>query len=127
MNAGDSILIGGLQVRAVIGVHAWEQHQTRPLLIDLELGIDAREAAASDRLRDAIDYKAVADEVIAFAASREFRLLETMAESIARLLFQSHPIRWLVLNIGKPGAVPEARSVAVRIERRREDYAVCGR
>ncbi|MBL6749762.1 MAG: dihydroneopterin aldolase [Nevskia sp.] len=127
MTSGDSILIEGLQVRTIIGVHAWEQHQPRPLLLDLELGIDLRNAAASDRLRDAVDYKAVADELIAFAAAREFRLLETLAESIARLLFERHPILWLRLAIGKPGAVPEARNVAVRIERRREDYAVCGR
>jgi dihydroneopterin aldolase len=127
LNGGDSILISGLQVRCVIGVHAWELHQPRPLLIDLELGIDVRDAAASDRLRDAVDYKAVADEVIAFAAAREFRLLETLAESLSRQLFERHPILWLKLLIGKPGAVPEARSVAVKIERRREDYAVCGR
>ena len=126
MSARDCILIGGLQVRTVIGVHAWEQHQPRPLQIDLELGIDAREAAASDRLRDAIDYKQVSDEVIAFAASREFRLLETLGESIARLLFQNHPILSLVITIAKPGAVPEARSIALRIERRREDYSACG-
>jgi dihydroneopterin aldolase len=127
VNAYDQILISGLQARAIIGVHAWELHQPRPLLIDLELGIDARNAAASDRLRDTVDYKAVSDEIIAFAASREFRLIETLAESIARLLFERHPILSLKLTIAKPGAVPEAKAVAVRIDRRREDYAVCGR
>jgi dihydroneopterin aldolase len=127
MSAYDQILITGLQARAIIGVHAWEQHRPRPLLIDLELGIDARAAAASDRLRDAVDYKAVADEVVAHAAAREFHLIETLAESLARLLFERHPVLSLTLTIHKPGAVPEARGVAVRIERRREDYAVCGR
>jgi dihydroneopterin aldolase len=123
----DRILISGLQARAIIGVHAWELHQPRPLLIDLELGVDARAAAATDRLRDAVDYKAVSDEVIAYAASREFRLIETLAESLSRLLFERHPILSLRLTIAKPGAVPEARGVAICIDRRREDYAVCGR
>jgi dihydroneopterin aldolase len=127
VSAYDQILISGLQARAIIGVHAWEQHQPRPLLIDVELGMDARAAAATDRLRDAVDYKAVSDEIIAFAASREFRLIETLAESLARLLFERHPIHSLRMTIHKPGAVPEARGVAVRIDRRREDYAVCGR
>ena len=89
--------------------------------------MDARNAAATDRLRDAIDYKAVSDEVVAFALSREFRLIETLAESLARLLFERHPILSLKLTIHKPGAVPDAKGIAVRIDRRREDYAVCGR
>ena len=127
MNPLDHILISGLQARAIIGVHAWELHQPRPLLIDVELGVDARAAAATDRLRDAVDYKAVSDDIIAFAASKEFRLIETLAETLARLLFERHPILSLRLTIGKPGAVPEARGVGIRIDRRREDYAVCGR
>ncbi len=90
MSPLDHILISGLQARAVIGVHAWELHQPRPLLIDVELGVDARAAAATDRLRDAIDYKAVSDEIIAFCASKEFRLIETLAETLARLLFERH-------------------------------------
>ena len=123
----DHILISGLKVETIIGVHAWEMHLPRPLLIDLELGLDLRPAAASDRLRDALDYKMVADEVRAFVTSNQFRLLETLAEGIARLLFERHPILTLDLSIAKPGAVAEAKSVGVRIERRREDYAVCGR
>jgi 7,8-dihydroneopterin aldolase/epimerase/oxygenase len=123
----DRILITALKVETIIGVHAWEMHLPRPLLIDLELGLDLRPAASSDRLRDAMDYKTVADEVRAYAASQQFRLLETLAEGIARLLFERHPILSLDLSIAKPGAVAEAKSVGVRIERRREDYAVCGR
>jgi dihydroneopterin aldolase len=123
----DHILISGLKVETIIGVHAWEMHLPRPLLIDLELGLDLRPAAASDRLRDALDYKMVADEVRAFVAGNQFRLLETLAEGIARLLFERHAILSLDLSIAKPGAVAEAKSVGVRIERRREDYAVCGR
>ena len=123
----DRILINGLKVETIIGVHAWEMHLPRPLLVDLELGMDLRPAAASDRLRDALDYKLVSDEVRAFAASKQFRLLETLAEGIARMLFERHPILTLDLALAKPGAVAEAKSVGVRIERRREDYAVCGR
>ena len=123
----DRILISGLKVETIIGVHAWEVHRPRPLLIDLELGLDLRPAAASDRLRDALDYKAVCDEVSAFVASRQFRLLEALAEGIARMLFERHPILSLDLAIAKPGAVAQAQSVGVRIERKREDYAVCGR
>jgi len=123
----DRVLIQQLEVATIIGVHAWELRAPRPLVVDVELGLDIRPAAASDHLRDAVDYKSVADEILAVAHARRFQLIETLAETVARRLFERFPIHSLGLTIGKPGAVPEARTVAVRIERRREDYAVCGR
>ena len=122
----DTILIEGLTVETIIGVHAWEQQMPRPLRFDLELGFDIREAAASDQLRDALDYHEVARALIALTGTRQFRLLEALAETAARMLFDQCPINGLRMTIGKPGAVPEAKTVAVRIERRREDYARCG-
>lgn len=123
----DTVFISQLDIETIIGVHAWELHSPRPLVFDLELGVDTRQAAASDEIRDAVDYKAVSDEIIALTRTRQFRLIETLAETVARHLFERFPIQTLRLAIGKPGAVAEARTVGVRIDRRREDYAVCGR
>lgn len=123
----DTVFISQLEIQTVIGVHAWEQQAPRPLMLDLELGVDIRPAAASDHIRDALDYQAVSDVLIALGRERQFQLIETMAETMARLLFERFPLQRLVLSVGKPGAVSAARTVGVRIERRREDYAVCGR
>ncbi|MDB5987536.1 MAG: folB [Nevskia sp.] len=125
--ATDFILIEQLEIGMIIGVHAWEKRAPRPLVLDLELGIDIHSAAASDKLRDAVNYRAVADEILELGRSRSFQLIETLAETIARLLFERFPITALKMTIYKPGAVPEAKTVGVRIERLREDYAVCGR
>lgn len=94
------------------------------MLLDIELGCDIRRAAASDEIGDAVDYKAVSDAIVELTTGQQFKLLETLAEAAARLLFERFPpIQSLALVIGKPGAVPEARTVGVRIERRRADYA----
>lgn len=122
----DIVFIQSLHIETIIGVHAFEQNAPRPLLIDLEMGTDIREAASSDRIRDAVDYSAVADAIAKLAAGRRFQLLETLAETLARMLFERFPIASLSLSIGKPGAVEAARTVGVRISRRREDYAACG-
>ncbi len=71
----DTIFITQLQIDTIIGIHAWEQQAPRPLLLDLELGTDIRPAAASDHIRDAVDYKAVADAIIALTQKRQFKLL----------------------------------------------------
>lgn len=123
----DKVFIRGLQVECIVGIHGWERQLPRPLKFDLDLGTDTREAASSDRVRDAIDYAAIAELVIAIAKERQPALLETLAEAIARALFERFPILSLRLVVHKPGAVADAQSVGVEIDRRREDYAVCGR
>lgn len=122
----DTIFIRGLRVETIVGLHAWERQLERPLIFDLELGTDTREAAASDRVRDAIDYAAVAETVTRLAKETQPALLETLAERIARQLFEDFPIQRLRLVIDKPGAVPDVRQIGVAIERTREDYAACG-
>lgn len=122
----DTVFIQSLHIETIIGVHAFEQNAPRPLLLDLEMGTDIREAASSDRIRDAVDYSAVADAIAKLATGRRFQLIETLAETLARMLFERFPITSLTMSIGKPGAIDAAKTVGVRISRRREDYAACG-
>lgn len=123
----DKIFIRGLKVDTIIGIYDWERSLVRPLIFDLELGFDTREAAASDRMRDSIDYAAVGDTIREIALALKPELLETLAEKIARSLFDRFPVLSVRLSIDKPGAIPDVKGVGVEIERRREDYAACGR
>lgn len=123
----DKLFIRGLEVETIVGIHAWERQLQRPLIFDLDLGVDTREAASTDRVRDAVDYAAVSERVRALATELQPALLETLAERIARALFNEFPIQTLRLSIDKPGAVAGVKAIGVEIDRRREDYAVCGR
>lgn len=122
----DKIFIRGLTVETLIGIHAWEQRTPRPLIFDLELGTDIREAASSDNVRDAIDYQAVSAAVAKFTQENPVGLLETLAERLSRQLFRQFPILSLKLSINKPGAVAGVKAMGVEIDRRREDYSACG-
>ncbi|MFA5939992.1 MAG: dihydroneopterin aldolase [Sinimarinibacterium sp.] len=123
----DKVFIRGLEVETIVGIHAWERQLKRPLLFDLEMAVDTREAASSDRVRDAVDYAAVSEAVVKLAEAEQPALLETLAERVARRLFEEFPIQALRLALTKPGAVAGVKSVGIEIDRRREDYAVCGR
>ena len=122
----DTVFIRGVEVQTIVGVWDWEQKQSRPLILDLELGLDLRRAAASDQLRDTVSYQAVTDHLIQWSAKQRNQLLETLAEQLARRLFDEYPIQSLRLTMSKPGAVAAAKDVGIEIERRREDYAACG-
>lgn len=123
----DKIYIRGLKVETIIGIYDWERTLLRPLVFDVDLGFDTREAASSDRMRDSIDYAAVGQTIRDIAVEMKPQLLETLAEKIARTLFDRFPVLSVRLAIDKPGAIPDVKGIGVEIERRREDYAVCGR
>ena len=123
----DKIFIRGLKVETIIGIYDWERTLKRPLVFDVELGFDTREAASSDRMRDSLDYAAVGQTIRDIALELQPQLLETLAEKIARTLFDRFPVLSVRLTIDKPGAIPDVKGIGVEIDRRREDYAVCGR
>ncbi len=113
----DLVLIETLGVDTVIGVYEWERTITQRLLLDLELATDIRPAAASDDIALTLDYAAISERIIAFAAEHEFALVETFAERLADSLREEFAIAWLRLTIRKPAAVPEAAAVGVSIAR----------
>ena len=113
----DTVFISGLAVETVIGVYDWEREITQRLVIDLEMAWDNRVPGGSDDVADALDYKAVSDEVAVFFREFQPQLLEAAAEQLAGRLLARFGIPWLRLRIGKPGAVPAASSVGVVIER----------
>lgn len=113
----DIVYIEGLRADAVIGVYDWERSVRQQLVLDLELGSDNRRAAAGDRIEDALDYAAIAARLLAYIEDSEFQLIETLAEHLAAILLDEFAVPWLRLRLAKPGAVAQAATVGVVIER----------
>jgi dihydroneopterin aldolase len=117
----DIIFLKDLKAECVIGVWGWERQMRQRVSIDLEMGTDIKRAAASDKLEDTLNYKAVAKRVIAFVEGSEFNLIETLAERIAGLLLEEFDIPWCRVTLDKGGAVRGSRSVGVVVERGTQD------
>ena len=101
----------------MIGIFDWEREIRQTVRLNLEMNTDVRRAAQSDRIEDALDYKAVAKRLIAFVEQSEFGLVETLAERCAEIVLKEFPVQWLRLRLDKPGAVRGSRSVGILIER----------
>lgn len=115
----DIVFIRGLRIETTIGIHAWEKHIRRPIVLDLELASDIARAAATDRIADALDYEAVTQRLIREVENNHAELVETLAERCAAILRDEFGIPWLRLSLNKPGAVGEGVDVGVVIERGR--------
>ena len=113
----DIVFIKQLQVISTIGVYGWEKSVQQKLYFDLEMAFDNRPAADSDDINLALNYFSVSECVSQFAQQNKFELIETMAERVAALIMQSFPVPWIKLTLHKPGALANAQSLGVQIER----------
>ena len=80
----DVILLQGIQVPAALGVTAAERRMRRPVLLDLEIARDLREAGRSDSIRHTIHYKRVFEIVEDVAGNQQHKLVEALGDRIAR-------------------------------------------
>ncbi len=113
----DVVFIKGLKVEAVIGVYEWERAITQPLLIDIALETDIGQAAISDNVDDALNYKAVCDDVSEWCQAIKAQLLEHLAGQIADKLLEKYAAHTVTLSIAKPTAIKQADAVGVQITR----------
>jgi 7,8-dihydroneopterin aldolase/epimerase/oxygenase len=115
----DRILISRIDCVANIGVTREERTIQQRLSIDVEFSTDSRKPAATDSIKDAIDYARVAASVARICAGRDFHLIETVAEAIAGHVLSEFPtpqVRVLVRKIS-PVVEPRVAHVAVEIVR----------
>ena len=82
MDKMDKILISAIDCLAAIGVTSEERTMKQRLSIDIELSVDSARAAKTDSLKDALDYSQVAVRVMEVCRSRDFHLIETVAELV---------------------------------------------
>ena len=115
----DIVFIRGLQAETVIGIYDWERTIRQTVELDLEMAADVGRAAASERIEDALDYKAVSKRLVGFIEESRFQLVETLAERCAAIVLEEFGVPWLRLTLNKVGAVSAARDVGVIIERGR--------
>ena len=113
----DIVFLRDLRIDAVIGIYGWERRVRQTLIFDLEMSADVARAAASDDIRDTLNYKAVAKRLIQFVGESDFQLIETLAECCAEIVRSEFGVRWVRLSLNKQGAVRGARDVGVIIER----------
>jgi dihydroneopterin aldolase len=113
----DKVFIHGLELEATIGVYEWERDILQRLVVDLEMGSNIQPAAKQDDIHLSLDYFVISEQIKRWVNDSRFQLIESLAEDLATKLRETFHIPWLRLRLHKPGAVPDARSVGVEIER----------
>ena len=104
----DELAITGIECFAHHGVFDHERRDGQRFGVDLVLGLDTRPAAATDDLRDTIDYGSLVAQVKAAVESDPVDLIETVAERISAVCLTDDRVEWARVAIHKPDAPIEA-------------------
>lgn len=115
----DTITLTDLEVHYRVGVPDVERAQAQRLLLSVEMQCDFTRAAASDDLRETIDYYAVSRRLLAFGEGRSWKLIEKLAADIATMVLADFGAQAVTVEV-KKFIIPEARQVSVRLTRTRQ-------
>lgn len=117
----DRLAIRGVEVFAHHGVFDFERREGQKFVIDLVLGVQTGPAAASDDLKDTVDYGSVVARVVEAATSEPVDLIETLAQRVADVVLREPRVEWVDVTLHKPNAPIAATfdDVALTITRSR--------
>ncbi len=122
VEALDVIFIEGFQGETVVGINKDEVSVPQTVRIDVAAGRTSLPACATDRIADTIDYGAVHGALEQLLATHRVRMLEALAEAIARLLIDRFGAQWVRVAVAKPRKYDNVAAVGVMIERRAGEH-----
>jgi 7,8-dihydroneopterin aldolase/epimerase/oxygenase len=111
----DMIRIEGLRMETRIGVHAWEQKIDQVLLLDIE--IPHNFSNIDDALEHTVDYAALCHHVTELVTSAAWKLIETVATTVAASIQDTFSVKTLMVRVSKPHAIEAANNICVEVRR----------
>ena len=108
-----TIRVKNLRLRTFIGFNEAERKNKQDVVINMQLTYDGEEAATSDDISDAFNYRTVTKRVIEHVENNSFLLLERLSEELLALIMEASAIREATVEIDKPHALRFADSVSV--------------
>ena len=116
-----TVELAGLELRGCHGALPEEREAGQRFLFDVWLDVPD-DAAGTDRLEDAVDYRDVAAAVRRVSDGRAYHLLEALAAAVADELLARFPITRARVRVRKPDVRLDAPVdwAGVSVERLRE-------
>lgn len=100
----DTIAVRGLRVRGFHGVLAEERAVGQLFVVDVELTVDTRAAAAGDDLSLTVDYSSLAHLLAEVIGGEPVALIETLAQRLADVCLADPMVLAVDVTVHKPDA-----------------------
>lgn len=111
------IIIRGLRLDMLIGVHEHEKKKAQPVLINVEIDLTDPRPSWNDDLSQTLCYDLLSRKIKSLADSRHYNLVETFAEDLAQLCLTNNKADFVLVEIVKIEALPNAAGAGILIRR----------
>ncbi len=119
----DKVIGTALSFDCRIGFHDYERHIRQRVVVDFEVETDFRRNGIEDDPEGIVDYYLVNEALREHLAARSYKLIEALAEDVARILCTRFPVSQAKVRVTKsPFDMPNVGSVAVECVRGPEDF-----
>ena len=113
----DKIFIKDLEIETVIGIYEWEREVRQLISVNIEMTVDTKKAARSDKVEDSLDYKKVCKRISSLTKNLKSKLIENLAHKIAETILSEFSVSNVIVTGENPGALRGSKSVGIVIER----------
>ena len=111
------LILTGLTAFGYHGNKPAERKLGQTFTADLEVTIDTRKAAASDRIEDTISYPLLEKTARQILEGNPANLLETVAERIATAILKHREVSQVTVRVSKRPPLPNLNTFTVEITR----------
>jgi 7,8-dihydroneopterin aldolase/epimerase/oxygenase len=119
----DKVIGTALSFDCRIGFHDYERHIRQRVVVDFEVDTDFRRNGLEDDPDGIVDYYLVNKALGEHLAERSYKLIEALAEDVARILCTRFPVSRATVRVTKtPFDMPNVGSVAVECVRVPGDF-----
>ncbi len=115
--ATGRLILTGLTAFGYHGNKPAERKLGQTFTADLEVTIDTRKAAASDRIEDTISYPLLEKTARQILEGNPANLLETVAERIATAILKHREVSQVTVRVSKRPPLPNLNTFTVEITR----------
>lgn len=112
------------KIHCIIGTLPHERSQTQDIYVDLQVEADFSKCAATDDLKDTVNYETLASICTSLAESKQYQLLETFAWDVLQALFSQFEIQWAKIKVKKPQALPSVKHTMIELQLNRDQYGM---
>ena len=114
-----TIRIKNLRLRTYIGFNEDERKKRQDVVINVVFSYKADEAAETDDVKYAVNYRTITKEVINLVEEGRFMLLERLAADVLELVMENPLIARAEVEVDKPHALRFSDSVSASLRAQR--------
>lgn len=111
------IKIKNFRLKTIMGIHEWENHVDREIIINAELETKHENSLTSDNIEDTINYEELVAKIQNLLRSKRFKLIEKMTAEILDKIMEDKRVSRCKLEVDKVGVIDGIDSFSITLER----------